>query len=149
MTLVHTAAQQIPITLQQITVFFKLTKETSQKKLILDSSDSSDINQEYLEDNIPPTTTETKNGVDSFQGDNPEQEPIRIEILTLKTAIDLALSRTQTITQINNIKKEMVGLLFTAEFIASRNWDKVPLAKGDWEGSNDHDDKSLGYCLKG
>ena len=29
----------------------------------------------------------------------------------------------------------------TAEFIASRNWDKVPLPNGEWEESNDQDEK--------
>ena len=35
-----------------------------------------------------------------------------------------------------------------AEFISTTNWDEVPWPNGDWEGSNDHDQKSLEYCLE-
>ena len=35
-----------------------------------------------------------------------------------------------------------------AEFISTTNWDEVPWPNGDWEGSNDHDEKSLEYCLE-
>ena len=46
------------------------------KELILDPSYSSDIIQDYFEDNILLTNpTEIKNDVDFCQGDNPEQEP--------------------------------------------------------------------------
>ena len=36
----------------------------------------------------------------------------------------------------------------TAEFIATRNWYKVPLPNGCWEGSNDHNDKALHIAWK-
>ena len=53
------------------------------KQLILDPSDSSDIHQDYLEDNIRLTNpTEIKNGVDSYQRDNPEQELMKIDTVT-------------------------------------------------------------------
>ena len=32
-----------------------------------------------------------------------------------------------------------------AESISSTNWDEVPWPNGDWEGINDHDEKSLEY----
>ena len=35
-----------------------------------------------------------------------------------------------------------------SEFISTTNWDEVPWPNGDWEGSNDHDQKSLEYCLE-
>ena len=43
MTHLNTEAQQIPMTLSQLPVPYKLTKETSQKKIILGPSYSSDI----------------------------------------------------------------------------------------------------------
>ena len=36
-----------------------------------------------------------------------------------------------------------MNLRRTAEYIVSRNWDKVPLPNGDWEGRNDQDNKVL------
>ena len=66
------------------------------KELILDPSYSSDIIQDYFEDNILLTNpTEIKN-VDFCQGDNPEQEP-RYD--------------NRMITEISNMKKETVRLL--------------------------------------
>ena len=59
------------MTLQETAVLFKLTKETSSSR---------DINQDYLEDNIPPINpTKIKNIVDFCQGDNPKQEPMKID----------------------------------------------------------------------
>ena len=56
----------IPVTLQETAVLFKLTKE--------------DINQDYLEDNIPPINpTKIKNIVDFCQGENPKQELMKID----------------------------------------------------------------------
>ena len=49
------------------------------KELKLDPSDSSDINQDYLNDNIYPTNpTGIKNGADSCQENNPKQESMKI-----------------------------------------------------------------------
>ena len=36
----------------------------------------------------------------------------------------------------------------TAKFIASTHWDEVPLPNRYWEGSNDYDEKSLGFAWK-
>ena len=45
----------------------------------MDPSDSCDINQDYLKDNIYPTNpTEIKNGADSCQENNPKQESMKI-----------------------------------------------------------------------
>ena len=49
------------------------------KEHVLDPTYSSDIIQDYLEDNIPATNqTEIRNGVGFCQEDIPEQEPIKI-----------------------------------------------------------------------
>lgn len=64
-------------------MIFKLRKEIVTKQLILDLSDSSDIHQDYLEDNIRLTNpTEIKKGVDSYQRDNPEQELMKLDTVT-------------------------------------------------------------------
>ena len=47
------------------------------------------------------------------------------------------------------IRSHRMNLLRAAEFIANRNWDKVPLPKGNWQGSNDHDNKTLDIAWKG
>ena len=41
-----------------------------------------------------------------------------------------------------------MNLTRIAEFISSTNWDEVPSPNWDWEGSNDHNKKSLEYCLE-
>ena len=41
------------------------------------------------------------------------------------------------------IRSDRMILPKTAEFIANTNWDEVPWPNGDWEGSNDYDEKSL------
>ena len=88
-----------------------------------------------------------KNGIDFSKEDIPGKKPM---ILTLKTSIDSTLNRTRIIPQISNMKKKIsetfvrscrMKLSGTAEFIASRNWDKVPLPNGEWEESNDQDEK--------
>ena len=137
------------MTLQETAVLFKMTK---------DISSSRDINQDYLEDNIPPINpAKIKNIVDFCQGDIPKQKPMKIDNDTK----DLDRFNRQQITDDNSnnqfekrngdtfIPSCRMNLFRTAEFIASANWDEIPLPKGDWEGSNDHDYKSFRYLLEG
>ena len=78
MTHLNNSSQQIPVTLPQLAVHFKLTKKVT-KELILDSSYSSNTIQDYLEDNIPLNNpTEIKSDIDFCQVDSPEQEQMKI-----------------------------------------------------------------------
>ena len=152
----NTAAQQIPTTLQQLVLLFKLTKPMSQKHIYWTLVFLAAF-QDYLEDNIPPTNpTGIKKAVDSFQGDNPDQEPMKVDT----NAEDPDRFNLQQNTDVSpNILYEKrhcetfflsyrMNLPGTAEFIASRNSDKVALPNGNWEGSNDHDDKAVDIAWK-
>ena len=134
MTHLNTTSQQIPVTLSQLAVHFKMTKEVI-KELILDPSYSSDTIQDYLEDNIPlNNSTEIKNGVDFCQVDNPEQKQMKTSTGTK----DPDRFNPQQDTDNNkNIQYEKgngetftrsyrMNLLRNAEFIAIKNWNKVP-----------------------
>ena len=134
MTHLNTTSQQIPVTLSQLAVHFKMTKEVI-KELILDPSYSSDTIQDYLEDNIPlNNSTEIKNGVDFCQVDNPEQKQMKASTSTK----DPDRFNPQQDTDNNkNIQYEKgngetftrsyrMNLLRNAEFIAIKNWNKVP-----------------------
>ena len=134
MTHLNTTSQQIPVTFPQLAVHLKLTNEVI-KELILDPSYSSDTIQDYLEDNIPlNNSTEIKNGVDFCQVDNPEQKQMKTSTGTK----DPDRFNPQQDTDNNkNIKYEKgngetftrsyrMNLLRNAEFIAIKNWNKVP-----------------------
>lgn len=47
------------------------------------------------------------------------------------------------------IRSYRMNLLRTVGFIASINWYGVPLPNGDQTGSNDYNERSPEYCLKG
>ena len=113
----------------------------------MDPSDSSDINQDYLNDNIYPTNpTGIKNGADSCQENNPKQESMKINT----ESKDPSRFNSQQNTDGNPIiqYEKTNGKTFIRSYrmnfvwnccVASRNWNKVPLPNGDWEGSNDHE----------
>ena len=134
MTHLNTTSQQITVTFPQLAVHFKLTNEVI-KELILDPSYSSDTIQDYLEDNIPlNNSTEIKNGVDFCQVDNPEQKQMKTSTGTKDPD---RFNPEQDTDNNKNIKYEKgngetftrsyrMNLLRNAEFIAIKNWNKVP-----------------------
>ena len=104
---------------------------------------------------FPNVLAET-NGLDFCHGDNPEQEPMKIDT---DTKYPNRFNPQQNTDDNQNILYEKrngktftrsyrMNLPKTAKFIASTYWDKVPLPNRYWEGNNDYDEKSLGFAWK-
>ena len=77
MTHLNTAAQQISMILPQWALPCKLTKETSQKNLFWTLIILATLFRGYYI--LLNNSTEIKNGIDIFQRENPEQEPMKTD----------------------------------------------------------------------